>query len=373
MTTLNGLPVFNMGYDDEFQPSLQLALVDYPSIEVNFLRFKEQKMAFQLAEDRKVVFGPAMIPNFPIFREDADMGQYYIVFNAETIAKVAKGFAVEHKFNLSHNAADEADCTVLESYILNSNEGKVAPAYFGELPDGTWMMKAHIENDALWDDIKAGIYRGFSVESFFNFQQMKKAQKLWRRMLCASVVAKHNDEDIALQYVEDEFAEGIAVYVLDETGALVPAPDGEYTIDGKVYVVADGIIALKPEEVAEPVVEETPAEVVAEPEAMAEDVPEEVAPAPEEVVEPAPDCEARIAALEERIAALEALVATLAGIPDAVEEISEEMKKCKKRNCELDTLIKSLKEVKAAPVEHQSMRTQADANDRLAILFANRK
>lgn len=364
MTTINGLPVFAMGFDEEFQPSLQLALVDYPAIEVDFLKFREQKrLQFQLAEDKQIVFGPAMIPDFPIFREDSDMGQYYITFSADTIAKVAKSFAVDHKFNLDHNAANVANCTILESYILNSAEGKAAPAYFGELPDGTWMVKAHIEDDALWADVKAGIYRGFSIESFFNFTQMKKTQKLWRRMFCASIVAKHNDEDVALQFVEDEFAEGIAVYVLDETGALVPAPDGEYIIDEKVYEVADGIIALKPEEEEAPeVVEETPAEeVAAEGE---EETPEVVEEAPA-----APDYEERFAALEARIAAVEE---ALAALLEGNEGIMEEMKKIRKRNCEMDALLNSLKEVKALPVEHQSMRSQVK-EDRLASLLANRK
>lgn len=361
MQTLNGLPIYELSYDDNFTPTLQLALVDYPAINVNWQKLGKQ-MRFVANEEQRIIFGPAMVPDFPIYRCD-EMGEYYITFSADNIAKVAKGFVVGCHFNLMHDAANPADCTLIESYLLNASEGKTAPDVFGTLPDGTWMVKAHIEDDALWADVKAGIYRGFSVESFFNMsQKMKKVSKLWRRMLCASVVAKHNDEEIALQYVEDEFAEGIAVYVLDETGALVPAPDGEYVIDEKVYVVADGIIKLKPEEEEAPV-EEAPIEEAMEGEENAED-----AEAPAET----PDYEERFAALEVRIAALEEAINALVGVPDAVNEIAENLKKYNKRNCELDKLLESLKEVSAKPIEKQSMRAQ-ETNDRVASMFANRK
>lgn len=89
---------------------------------------------------------------------------------------------------------------------------------------------------------------------------------------------------------EGELVEGTEVFI-ETDEELVPAEDGEYEADGKIYVVAGGKIVeireIEPEEPTEEPKEETPAEL--------EETPEEVDP--------------RIAELEARIAELEAILA----------------------------------------------------------------
>jgi hypothetical protein len=35
-------------------------------------------------------------------------------------------------------------------------------------PEGTWVITMKVQDTQLWKDIKAGKYKGFSVEGFFN-------------------------------------------------------------------------------------------------------------------------------------------------------------------------------------------------------------
>ena len=129
MATFNGLPLYNMSFDENFIPSMQLAIVDFPAIEVNFMAFAKEKRKVLMAadEEKRIVFGAAMIPDLPIYREDSEGMGYYITFSKETIAQVASAFSQERHFNVMHDAAMPAKCTLLESYILSAERARLLP------------------------------------------------------------------------------------------------------------------------------------------------------------------------------------------------------------------------------------------------------
>lgn len=335
-----------MKFDENFIPSMQLAIVDFPAIEVNFLAFAKEKRRVMLAadEERRIVFGAAMIPDLPIYREDSEGVGYYITFSKDTIAQVASAFAQERHFNVMHDAAMPARCTLLESYILSAAEGKAAPAGF-DLPDGTWMVKAHIDDEGLWEDIKSGRYNGFSIESFFNIDYtalMKKKNLLKRaarKVLCASVLANDAEgNELTLTFVEEELVDGIAVFVINEDGEMIPAPDGAYTIAGVAYTVADGIITK---------VVEAPAEEIIE----AEDTPEDEAKDEvEDTIEK-----------DERDAKIDALGGLVADLQAQINTINEKI-------AEMQAFIDTLKVVEAPAVEEtvlRSMKPKKDENPAL--------
>lgn len=129
-----------------------------------------------------------------------------------------------------------------------------------------------------------------------------KIMKLFRSLM---KLGKVETEQGTLIYEGDVLTEGTEVYVEDEEGNIVAAPDGTY---GE-YVVKDGKIA--PAEPAEPAEPETPAEPVEQEETPAE---------PAEPETPAePDYESRIAALESAIEELKATIAELKSQKDDME------------------------------------------------------
>lgn len=350
MATFKGLPLYTLEFDENFIPSMALALVDFPAIEVNWQAFgKESKRVLMKAvdEEKHIILGAAMIPDIPIYRFDG-INEYYITFSADTIAQVASGFARERHFNIMHDAALPAKCTLLESYILSAKEGKKAPEGF-DLPDGTWMVKAHIDDDDLWRDIKEGYYNGYSIESFFNSNYetiMRKQNKLRRaalKVMCASVTAIDVEgNEIVLTFVEDELVDGIAVYIVDENGVMTPAADGEYQIGGVAYVVTDGIIARKPEEAPaeEEIVEGAEEEIIV-------DAPE----APAEMPEPDRRDE-HIREMEERIARMEADYNALST-----------------RIAEIEGFIEGMKQVEVKPAEEITLREAAAGKENPALKF----
>lgn len=108
-------------------------------------------------------------------------------------------------------------------------------------------------------------------------------------------LGKLETEQGVLIYEGDVLGEGTEVFIEDESGNIVPAPDGQY---GE-YIVKDGKIAPKEEETP---VEEAPAEEVAE---SQEEVKQEEVPAE------TPDYEKRFEALEAELADLRAALAEL--------------------------------------------------------------
>ncbi|MFN5249718.1 MAG: XkdF-like putative serine protease domain-containing protein, partial [Bacteroidota bacterium] len=37
-----------------------------------------------------------------------------------------------------------------------------------ELPDGTWFIGTKVDEDHVWNDVKEGKVKGYSIEGFFN-------------------------------------------------------------------------------------------------------------------------------------------------------------------------------------------------------------
>lgn len=141
-------------------------------------------------------------------------------------------------------------------------------------------------------------------------------------------------------YYEGEVENGLEVFVEDESGEMIPAPDGEYTVEKQIFVIAEGKIAeIKevPEAPAEPVVVEAEEEPAVEPV-----VDEKVAELEAKVAEK----DAKIAELEAKIAELEAKV----GEKEAeVVELSAAATRRPAHIAVKDAQVTSKKDLKANP------------------------
>ena len=40
------------------------------------------------------------------------------------------------------------------------------PKQFDDVPDGSWFASYYVENDEVWNQVKDGTFKGFSVECF---------------------------------------------------------------------------------------------------------------------------------------------------------------------------------------------------------------
>jgi hypothetical protein len=133
-------------------------------------REKMLKQRFQTDDEKRIVLGPAMIPDQKIFRKDRNGDPYYVYFTAETIKMIAEKY-MRNKYldnnDQMHDGKAVSDVYVFESWIKESEEDKSSKYGYEDLPVGTWFVSMKVKNEDVWKKVKAGELNGFSVSGFF--------------------------------------------------------------------------------------------------------------------------------------------------------------------------------------------------------------
>ena len=177
--TYKGLPLFNLDVLDETMGIEIISLVDRPAVEKEFIAFNEEKVRFAVDDEKHIVTGVALIPNQKIYRKDEKGNEWYVQVSAEAVERIAEKFFADRNstnINLQHQFNVEG-CVYFESYLVNKERG-IYPTEFGELPNNTWIVSCKINNPAVWELIKKGVLRGFSIEGNLNVIEDKPIDTL---------------------------------------------------------------------------------------------------------------------------------------------------------------------------------------------------
>lgn len=161
-----GLPLYNVEFDEDTSVFNNVAIVTEPAIEVQFIRLSKQeapRVSLKIDEERRIVSGPALIPEEPIYRNQGGK-RFYIKYTADTIRRMALNFFKKDRQNEGNveHAVPVNGITYFESYIIDKARG-INPREF-DLPDGTWVLTAKVDNAEVWDLIKSGELTGFSID-----------------------------------------------------------------------------------------------------------------------------------------------------------------------------------------------------------------
>lgn len=288
IVTIDGIPVYQALVDSADTGMMRISLVDDPAVQSNFLAFSKQEKASAVPmmysiqdEEKRLVLGCVMRADFPIYRRTPQAGgedfEYYIIYKADTIRTMAEKYLAENRqnlVNLDHQAdTDQDGIQMVQCFIKGKG---LAPEGFDDIADGSLFAEFHILNDEVWDAIKDGTYKGFSLEGVFDltpekdkasveeivdaldgvfsrilgnnnqiYTKMKKKGILAR--LAAMLVEMGNvstDKGVLAWDGDEDLKAGDAVFIEDENGNRTAAADGDYTTgDGKVIVVVDGKVA----------------------------------------------------------------------------------------------------------------------------------
>ena len=174
MVTINGFPVFDALVTDEETGMLKISLVDSPAVMTDFVAFDAQRPVQMYSvedEEKRLVFGVVMRADFPIYRRDARLGEYYVVYKPETIRQMAEKYLAESRqnnVNLEHQDGTDVSGVQMVQWFIKDEARGVVPAGF-DVPDGSLFAEFHILNDEVWDAVKNGTYKGFSLEGVFDF------------------------------------------------------------------------------------------------------------------------------------------------------------------------------------------------------------
>ena len=279
IVTIGGIPVYNAIISDAETGMFKISLVDDPAVMSNFQAFDKQNIPQMYSiqdEEKRLVRGVVMRADFPIYRRDDQMGEYYIIYKADQIRIMAEKYLAESRqndVNVMHRKDSDVDGVQMVQYFIKGDG--VSVEGFDECADGSLFAEFHIVNDDVWNEIKAGTYKGFSLEGVFDMQPetdadeiqdivdkldgafrklfknnnnkiMSKLKKL-KAALAKAFAALGNvttDKGILAWDGDEDLKAGYKIYVEDAEGNRTPAEDGDYrTEDGKTIVVVGGQVA----------------------------------------------------------------------------------------------------------------------------------
>ena len=361
MVTFKGLPVYRatLGSEDGV---VRVSLVEDPAVQSQFDVFARGGKAPALyavqSEEKRIVRGVVLRADWPIYRRDSlDDPGYYVTFGAEVIRKAAERYLTEGRANAVDTDHDgqEVDGVQMVQFFIKDTAAGVAPAGFDDIADGSLFAEYHITNDEVWDEVKAGTWKGFSVEIFYtlipavsasfcdinrqisNIVRMSKLENLKARLarIFAEFGSITTDKGVLYWDGDEDLKAGDRVFIEDADGNRSDAADGDYvTADGKTIVVVEGAVSeiRDPEAEVAPQGEETEA---------AEEQPEAPAAEPEQ-----PDYKALY---EQALARIEELEKALAEANGNVEDFEQAVKAAEDFKAENATLRARVAELEKAP------------------------
>ena len=282
-----GLPLYRaeIDADDTTTGMFIISLVDSPATMSDFMAFNEDKrlMTYNVESDEKrQVFGLVMAADMPIYRRDDNGFEYYITYSKETIALMAEKYlkmSLQNNVDTQHSFELEDGIFMNQLFVKDTEKG-VSPKGYEDYKDGSLFAQFHIANDSVWEEVKKGTYKGFSLAGVFNVEpkeetkeddknnnkeekkdnsfmkikSIKEALKAMIRQMEFSTAT--TDKGVIGWDVDGDIEVGVEVYVVDENGDRQPIEDGDYVLeDGRTVVVKDSKVE-EIKEKAEEVVEE---------------------------------------------------------------------------------------------------------------------
>jgi hypothetical protein len=147
-----------------------VSVVESPAIEENFVALKKHEVELKEVDgEKRILMGAALVPNKQIYRKNGDK-EFYIYFSEDTVRKASELFlmrANQNNATLEHEKKMLDGMSVVESWIIEDEKQDKSAKYGFNLPKGTWMISMKVNNDEIWNKVKAGEVKGFSIEGYF--------------------------------------------------------------------------------------------------------------------------------------------------------------------------------------------------------------
>lgn len=115
------------------------------------------------SEELQVVYGIVYEPNMA----DSD-GDY---MTAETIIKAAHNFMVASREIDRNHSESPLACFPVESFIARKGDS--------QFPEGAWVLGVKIVDRALWEEVKSGKYKSFSLQATCEIGETRELPSRW--------------------------------------------------------------------------------------------------------------------------------------------------------------------------------------------------
>ena len=267
------LPVYQFVIDDSQEAGVKaISIVTDPAFGSSLIAFAKQESKFITFADKKQqkVAGFLILPDFPVYRFDSDIGEYYGYFSKETIAQIVEKYhseMLQNQVNLNHDDNMFIDAYLIEDYIVDTPE-RVNDLKSRGLSHpnalGAWYGCFKIKDPEVFKAIEeSGTMTGFSIESYLHRvmtdfksqiknklvdnklkKEMKKINKSLKEKILSIFAELEKFErmlvpELAFEIEWSEVGQPVNKVIVDENGneTLQPLGQGEFTTDAGIVVV----------------------------------------------------------------------------------------------------------------------------------------
>ena len=199
-----------------------VSVVESPAIEENFVALQKHEVELKEVDtEKRILMGAALIPNKQIYRKNKDK-EFYIYFSEDTVRKASELFLMRSNQNnatYEHERKMLEGMSVVESWIIEDEKTDKSRLYGFSLPKGTWMISMKVNNDEVWQKVKDGEVKGFSIEGYFvdkydmskNINEMDTIEKLKELIRNHENETKLGTHKVELGAIDDVKNEVIAI------------------------------------------------------------------------------------------------------------------------------------------------------------------
>lgn len=155
--------------NDPKHGAFAISLVESPAIEDDFVFLNTHEIQLKVVdEDQRILVGFALIPDMKIPRLMKGK-RFNIFFSKDTVAQTAELYMKNmnlDKFTVDHQRPT-SDVYVFESWIVEDPKNDKSNLYGLKPKGGEWVIKTRVDNDQVWNKVKLGEYKGFSIEALY--------------------------------------------------------------------------------------------------------------------------------------------------------------------------------------------------------------
>ena len=165
--------LYELVIQDDTDGLFAVSLVESPAIERDFIYMSKELQFAQVSEEKRLVAGPLLVPMKKILRLKENGEPYYVYFTEKGIEDMARKFMKEKlgdQVTLEHNGKTSG-VYLSELWIVEASKTDKSNLYGFTLPKGTLFGIYKIENDDVWQKVKDGTFRGFSIEALLEHKK----------------------------------------------------------------------------------------------------------------------------------------------------------------------------------------------------------
>lgn len=176
------LPIYNAFLDDMEDGIFAIALVESPAVQSDFFAFEnEEKETLEFSsidDEQHMIMGVVCRAEYPMLRKSDKLGKFYLKMSKETIKCMAEKMFADGSYNnikLTHQQGTETQGVRLVQCFIKDEAMGISPKGFEDIEDGSLFAVFKCEDESIWQDVKSGKFKGFSIEANMFVKQEEDA------------------------------------------------------------------------------------------------------------------------------------------------------------------------------------------------------